>query len=306
MVVVAKAKRFIRRYILKRPVMQDVSLKKREKLLKEWFLQRRGRMFDLENPTTFTEKLQWMKLYYKHPNLLRCVDKYEFKEYVAEKLGEGYTAPLIQVWDCPEAVSIRDIPEEKFVIKSTLQSDGKFICLVTDKSKIDINEVEKEIKDKWFDRRRLLTNSFCSAYYGAKPRVIVEAFVEEFANCANDYKLFCFHGEPAFFYVAEDHFKDGENSEIYPITFFDLQWNRMDVKYGEHNINEKAARPYHAEEMIALARKLSADFPFVRVDFFDTPDKLYLAELTFYPGGGATPYYPESFDEKMGSMLNLP
>jgi len=195
---------------------------------------------------------------------------------------------------------------EKFVIKSTLQSDGKFICLVTDKSKIDINEVEKEIKDKWFDKRRLLTNSFCSAYYGAKPRVIVEAFVEEFANCANDYKLFCFHGEPAFFYVAEDHFKDGENSEIYPITFFDLQWNRMDVKYGAHSINEQAARPYHAEEMIALARKLSADFPFVRVDFFDTPDKLYLAELTFYPGGGATPYYPESFDEKMGSMLNLP
>jgi len=115
MVVVAKAKRFIRTYILKRPVMQDVSLKKREKLLKEWFLQRRGRMLDLENPTTFTEKLQWMKLYYKHPNLLRCVDKYEFKEYVAEKLGEGYTAPLIQVWDCPEAVSIKDIPEKSLL-----------------------------------------------------------------------------------------------------------------------------------------------------------------------------------------------
>lgn len=304
--VIQKAKSFVRKYILPLPEKKDIPLKKREKMLIKWYQDTRGKTLDLKNPVTFTEKLQWMKLYYRHPDLTRCVDKYTFKQYIKEKLGDGYTAPLIQVWNSPDEVSIRDVPAQKFVLKSTLQSDGKFIVLVTDKDALDIDAVENEIKTHWFDTRQLLTNSFCSAYYGAKPRVIVEAYVEEFAGCANDYKLFCFHGKPAFFYVAEDHFKNGENTEVYPITFYDLDWNVMDVRYGKHTTNPHVARPYHMEEMIRIAKKLSSEFAFVRVDFFDTPDKLYLAELTFYPGGGATPYYPESFDEKMGSMLNLP
>lgn len=303
---IKKAKRFISKKIFPRPEKQKMSVRKRARLIKNFYKNEMGKDLDLKNPETFTQKLQWMKLYYKHPDLRRCVDKYEFKQYIKEKLGDGYTAPLIQVWNSPEEVSIRDIPASKFVLKSTLQSDGKFIILVKDKAELDIDKVEKEIKTNWFDTRKLLTNSFCSAYYGAKPRVIVEEFVEEFANCANDYKLFCFHGKPAFFYVAEDHFKNGENSSVYPIAFLDLDWNVMDVSYGAHTTNPHVGKAYHLQEMIQIAEKLSKDFIFVRVDFFDTEDKLYLAEMTFYPGGGATAYQPESFDKKMGDMLQLP
>ena len=286
--------------------MQNIPVRKRAVMLKKFYEKRRGSKLDLDNVKTFTEKMQWMKLYYSHPDLQRCVDKYLFKQYVLEKLGDGYTAPLIQVWNHPDEVSIRDIPADKFVLKSNLQGDGNFVILVQNKSKIDVEKIEKEIKNNWFDSKKLLTNSFCSAYYGAKPRVIVEEFVEEFANCANDYKLFCFHGKPTFFYVAEDHFKNGENADSYPITFFDLDWRVMDVSYGNHTTNPSAAKPSHIEQMIEFAEKLSQEFPFVRVDFFDTADKLYLAELTFYPGGGLTPYYPESFDQQMGDMLHLP
>lgn len=303
--LVGKAKGFVRKYILPRPEMQYIPLKKREIMLKKFYEAKMGEKLDLNHVKTFTEKLQWMKLYYSDPNLRRCVDKYDFKQYVEEKLGEGYTARLIQVWNSPDEVSVANIPARKFVLKSTLQSDGNMIILVKDKSEVDIERVEQEIKNNWFDSRKLLTNSFCSAYYGAKPRVIVEEFVEEFANCANDYKLFCFHGKPEFFYVAEDHFKNGENSITYPITFFDLDWRVMDVTYGNHVTNANVARPYHMDEMVQIAKKLSQEFPFVRVDFFDTENKLYLAELTFYPGGGVTPYYPESFNRKMGDMLHL-
>lgn len=301
--VINRAKRVIGKYL---PEKQNVPLKIRELMLKRFYKKIRKNKLDLKNPNTFTEKLQWMKLYYSHPDLQRCVDKFTFKYYVKEKLGDGYTAPLVRVWSTPEEVSIRDIPVNKFVLKSTLQSDGNFIILVKDKAELDIEKVEAEIKANWFDTRKLLTNSFCSAYYGAKPRVIVEEYVEEFANCANDYKLFCFHGQPAFFYVAEDHFKNGENSKVYPITFYDLEWNMMDVSYGAHAINPNVAKPNHMQEMIQLAQKLSEDFIFVRVDFFDTKDKLYLAELTFYPGGGMTEYHPETFDKQMGDMLHLP
>ena len=193
--VINWAKRVIGKYL---PEKQDVPLKIRELMLKRFYKKIRKNKLDLKNPDNFTEKLQWMKLYYSHPDLQRCVDKYTFKQYVKEKLGDGYTASILKVWSSPEEVSIRDVPANKFVLKSTLQSDGNFIILVKDKQSLDIEKVEAEIKANWFDTRKLLTNSFCSAYYGAKPRVIVEEYVEEFANCANDYKLFCFHGKPTF------------------------------------------------------------------------------------------------------------
>jgi len=288
------------------PELQYVSSEKRTKMLKKFYRIKMGKELNLDDPRTFTEKLQWIKLFYDHPDMRRCVDKIEFKNYVKEKIGEGYTAPIISIWNSPEEVSIKNVNANKFVIKSTLQSDGIFIELVPDVNKIDVSRIEKEIKEKWFDTKLLLTNSYCRAYYGAKPRVVVEEFIEEFAGAANDYKLFCFHGEPAFFYVAEDHFKNGENSIVYPISFYDLDWNPMDVQYGKHSTNPNIARPQHVEEMIHLSKVLSEPFPFVRVDFFDTDEKLYLAELTFYPGGGVTPYYPESFNYKMGEMLHLP
>ncbi len=293
------------RTVLPAPELQNTSIEYRKRKLKKFYKSRMGSDLNLETPKLFTEKLQWIKLFYAHPDMKRCVDKIDFKDYVKEKIGDGYTARIITVWNSPEEVSIKSIKAKKFVIKSTLQSDGIFIVPVTSIDQLDISALEKEIKEKWFDTRLLLTNSYCSAYYGAKPRVVIEEFIEEFANAANDYKLFCFHGQPAFFYVAEDHFKNGENQNVYPITFFDLNWKPMDVKYGNHTINPDVKKPVHFDQMIELAKKLAEPFPFVRVDFFDTNEKLYLAELTFYPGGGVTPYHPESFNRKMGSMLKL-
>ena len=302
--IVSKLKSAVRN-VIPAPELQYTSIEYRKKKLKKFYKLRMGNDLNLDNPKLFNEKMQWYKLYYTHPDMKRCVDKIDFKDYVRELIGEGCTAKIIAIWNSPDEVSIKDIKAKKYVIKSTLQSDGNFIYLVTDADSLDIPSIEQEIKNKWFDTRLLLTNSYCSAYYGAKPRVVIEEFIEEFANAANDYKLFCFNGKPAFFYVAEDHFKNGENQNVYPITFFDLEWNPMEVHYGEHTVNPDVKKPVHFEEMIELAKKLSEPFPFVRVDFFDTPNKLYLAELTFYPGGGLVEYSPSSFNKKMGDMLDL-
>ena len=295
-------KQIMQRFFPK-PELSEIPVGKRARMLKKFYKIRMGPELNLNDPKSFTEKLQWIKLYYHHPDMQRCVDKFLFKNYVSEKIGAGYTAPVIKVWNRPEEVDLLSIKERKYVLKSTLQSDGIFIIPVLDANKIDVNTIENEIKTKWFNTRNLLTNSYCSAYYGAKPRVIVEQFIEEFNGAANDYKIFCFHGDPAFFYVAEDHFKNGENSLVYPITFYDLDWKPMDIQYGKHTTNPNIPEPKHKNEMIELAKKLSEPFPFVRVDFFDTKEKIYVAELTFYPGGGITPYHPESFNQKMGEMI---
>lgn len=297
-------KNVVKKYLIPTEINKMPMAMRRERLIK-FYEDKTGKKIDLDNPTLFTEKIQWMKLYYKNPDMSRCVDKIEFKKFIRERLGEGYTAELIDIWNSPREVDLKKLPE-KFVIKSNCQSDGKDIYIVKNKAHLDIEAVEKDIKEHWFDAKRTLCNSFCRAYYEVKPKVLIEEYIEEFDGKVNDYKLFCFQGVPKFFYVAEDHFKNGENVDDYPITFFDLNWNAMDVKYGKHERNVKVKKPKHLVEMIDNAKKLSKGFPFVRVDFFDTEEQLYLAELTFYPGGGMTPYYPEAFDREMGEWLGIP
>ncbi|GEM_PF-5923593 len=131
------------------------------------------------------------------------------------------------------------------------------------------------------------------------PRVLAEEFVTSVGNQLYDYKIFCFNGEPFCFYTAIDHFK----SVVSKISFYDMDWNMLPVKYGDHE-NAKIDPPFHKQEMIETAKKLSKDFPFVRVDFFETEEKLYMAELTFYPGGGFYPYHSESLMKRWGSTLS--
>lgn len=260
-----------------------------------------GYEFDIYNPVLFTEKLQWYKIFYENENLTNIVDKYLFKQYIKEHLGDGYTIPLYGAW-----TSIADLERdwnnlpETFCLKSTLQSDGNFIKIIHKKSDVDFKELKGELK-QWLKVKNTLINSYCRAYYNAVPRIIAEEFVVQINDQLYDYKFFCFSGKPTYAYVAKDHFE----SDDYSITFFDLDWNKLDVKYGVHT-NDDAQKPYHYEEMLEISKKLSKDFPFVRVDFFDTKDKLYLAELTFYPGGGLTPYEPVSFNRLMGDMFVLP
>lgn len=260
-----------------------------------------GYRFDLENPKTFTEKIIWYKVYYDNPVLTGIVDKYRFKKYIRKKLGKGYTLPMYGAWKSVRALrrAWRKLPKE-FMLKSNLQSDGRYIKHIEDKDAVDLEALLKEVGG-WLVVRHTLIHSYCRAYYGATPRIIAEEYAENVAGQLYDYKVFCFRGVPHCIYVASNHFSD----DFYPITFYDMQWNRMDVRYGEHR-TEEVPPPPHLQQMIELAAKLSVDFPFVRVDFFDTPEKLYLAEMTFYPGGGQVLYNPPSFNQDMGDLFVLP
>ncbi len=285
------------------PNKNKCSLEKLEKSLAKKYEVIMGHPLDLSSPTKFTEKIQWYKLYYNHPELARCVDKVEFKNYVKENLGdEGYTARLLDVWTSPEQVSFDKLPNS-FVVKSNAQSDGNYIAIIKDKKNADLDALEKEIKNNWFNPMNLLINSFCRAYYNVKPKVFVEEYLEQFAGQLVDYKLFCFNGRPEFFYAASEHFINGKKTDSSLISLYSLDWNRIDVYYGSHQPFYDAPCPKHKEEMLDIAQKLSAKFPFVRVDFFDTDEKLYLAELTFYPGGGFIKFEPPTFNEKLGSYF---
>lgn len=263
------------------------------------YKQKQGYTFDINNPRTFTEKVQWYKTRFIRPDLVRYVDKYLFKELIAEKLGGGKTIPMYASWTTVKDMrnSWASLPE-KFCLKSNLQSDGNFIKII-EKSKTNLNDLCKETEE-WLKPKNLLIHSFCTAYYKAVPRIIAEEYMANFEDQLYDYKFFCFDGKPFCVYVAQDHFgKDGSH-----ISFYDMEWKKMDVKYGKHIVGN-APKPKHFDEMVEIAKKLSEGFPFIRVDFFDTDEKLFMAELTFYPGGGFAPYHPVSFNEEMGKIFDL-
>lgn len=262
---------------------------------------RHGYRFDIYNPITFTEKINWYKIFYDNGYLEKVVDKACFKDYIKDRLGEGYTIPMYNVYsNTKELMDDWDNLPEEFVLKSTVQSDGKFIKVIHHKSEVNIAELKSEVK-KWFNPYNTLINSYCRAYYRAKPRVLAEQYMSQFDDQLYDYKFFCFNGKIECVYVANDHFIEKD----YPITFYDINWNKLEVKYGNHKTGD-APKPKHWEEMKEIAEKLSLGYPFIRVDFFDTEERLYMAELTFYPGGGMTPYYPIAFNKKLGDLFVLP
>ncbi len=275
-----------------------------EKFIKgvmECYERHMGYTFDLNNPVLFTEKLQWYKIFYKRDDFGSVTDKHLFKSYVEERLGKGYTIPYYKVWsDLDELEKDWNSLPEEFVLKSNLQANGMYIKFIHNKATVDFKELRTELK-RWLKPWNTLLNSWDWHFYNSTPKILAEAYMANFKDQLFDYKFFCFDGEPYCVYVAQDHFgKDGSH-----ISFYDLDWNKLDVKYGKHIVGD-AEKPKHFDEMVRISRKLSKGFPFIRVDFFDTDEQLFIAEMTFAPGGGATPYHPESFNKLLGDKFILP
>ncbi|MBO4556688.1 MAG: hypothetical protein J5706_08000 [Elusimicrobiales bacterium] len=293
--ILGEIRRSFRKTINKWPVEKQAAK------AMEFYKQFQGYAFDWNNPVMFTEKLAWYKIFYDRPDFPDVVDKYLFKDYIKNKIGGGFTIPLIGVWEnVKDLRSSWDSLPKEFVLKSTLQSDGKHIKVIKDKTKENLNAICDEVR-QWLKPYNTLINSLCRAYHRATPRVIAEKYESQIEGQLFDYKVFCFDGKPYCFYVATDHFP----GQLSKISFYDLDWNRLDVRYGEHP-NCDVQKPAHFSKILELSKKLSEGFPFVRVDFFDTGDKLYVAELTLYPGGNRTPYHPQSFNKQLGDMFILP
>lgn len=264
---------------------------------------------NFENPVLFTEKIQWYTFNYRNPLCPFIVDKVTFKQYVSQRLGDGLTIPLIGSWKTIEdfeiAWKIENILPKEFCLKSNLQSDGRCIKIIHDKDSVNFEELRAEVAE-WLKPENTNINSLARNFYESTPQILAENYMSNFDDQLYDYKFFCFNGEPFCMYVATEHFDSNGNKDFYPIMFYDRDWKKMDVRYGNHPNDTDVPKPQHYNEMIQYAKILSKDFPFVRVDFFDTEEHLYLAELTFNPGGGFTPYYPIEFNRLMGDMFILP
>ena len=237
-----------------------------------------GQKPNLQNPQTFNEKLQWLKLYNRKPEYTMMVDKYKVREYIAQELGEEYLIPLLGVWDDPDEIDFDALPDQ-FVLKCNHNS-GLGMCICKDKSKLDIPKVKAELR-KGLKQDYYLTGREWP-YKDVPRKIIAEKYMVDASNCGEltDYKFFCFNGVPKFMYISND------NSENATTDFFDMEFNRLDMRMKDPNSNVIPPKPYLFNEMKAIAEKLSQGIPFVRVDLYVIGGSIYFGELTFFHNAG--------------------
>lgn len=254
---------------------------------------------NIDIPETFNEKLQWLKLYDRNPEYTVMVDKYLARKYIAEQIGEEYLIPLIGVWDSPNEIDFEALPD-RFAVKCNHNS-GLGMCICTDKTKLDVNEVRKEL-EKGLNQNYYLTGREWP-YKDVPRKVIAEQFLESDPGGLTDYKIHCFNGVPKFILVCCDRFSQSGLTE----DFYTVEWEHMKIKRPDiPNAVNPILKPENLDEMLKLAEKLSENIPFIRIDFYSVNGKVYFSELTFYPASGFEGFEPSEWDKTFGEWLTLP
>lgn len=257
-----------------------------------------GRWCSLKNPQRWTEKLQLYKMYYRNPVLHQCVDKYEVRKYVESKGCADNLVKLYGVWDHASEIDFSKLPAS-FVLKTTNGGGGEDVVLVRDKDKTDLVE-----KVRFLDAKRVkeVNGGREWAYTGIKkPRIIAEELLVNTENPeagVEDFKILCFNGQPWYIIVDKDRYIDHKRN------FYTTSWERVSVTTDHEQFETPYPKPKNFEEMMEVARKLSADFPFVRVDLYNIDGKIYFGELTFYPWTGYVQFTPDEFDFTLGKLMD--
>lgn len=252
---------------------------------------------NIDNPTTFNEKLQWLKLYDRHPEYTQMVDKIEAKKYVADKIGEKYIIKTLGYWNSVEDIDWDSLPN-RFVIKSTNDSGGVVVC--KNKDLLDISDAK--IKLSKLGGRDYSKVSKEYPYRNVPHRFIAEEYKEDESGYElKDYKIFCSYGKPNFLFVATGRQKNDTRFD-----FYDIDFNHLPVLNGHPNADSWPIKPDNYEEMLNVAAKLSENIPHVRVDLYNINGKIYFGELTFFHWGGMVPFEPLEWDYTFGDFISLP
>ena len=267
-----------------------------ENYLKMIYKAKFDKKLDLNNPKTFNEKLQWLKLNDRKDIYTTMVDKYECSEYVKKIIGEEYIIPIIGIYDSINEIDFNSLPNQ-FVMKCTHDSGGIVIC--KDKTKLDINEARKKIE-------KCLKRDYYKygrewPYKNVKPRIIIEKYmVDESKKELKDYKIFCFNGKPELIMV------DSGRYENHIRNVYDVYWNKIDININFPSSSDFVVKkPDCLEKMLELSKILSKNIPFIRTDFYIINEKIYFGELTFFPGSGLQIITPEIWQRKLGNLIDL-
>ena len=265
--------------------------------LKAWYETRTGEYLNIENPRTFNEKIQWLKLYDSTPIKTKLADKYLVREWVKEKIGEKYLIPLLGVYDRFDDINFDQLPNQ-FVIKCNHGSGYNIV--VQDKSQLDLAAAKLKV-DRWMSENFALRYGFELHYRDIKPKILIEKYMDDNTGDLRDYKYTCFNGTPEFIWIDSDRHTEHKRN------LYDLSWKQLPYKVNtKYDTFPSPPKPDCLEEMTKLAGILSQGFPYVRVDFYIINGRIYFGEMTFTSSSGTEDFYPKSFEKMISEKLVLP
>jgi len=255
-----------------------------------------GKKLNIKDPETFNEKLQWLKLYNRNPLFTEMVDKYAVRSFISEKIGEKHLIPLIGAWDRADEIDFDTLPQQ-FVLKCNHDSGSVVIC--KNKDALDVDAVVKKLNKKL--SRDMFYWSREWPYKNIKRKVICEEYMQDQSfDVLNVFKILNFNnGEQIIQVIQNDKTRDES------IDYFDSQWTRLDMRQNFPNSKVPLKKPETLETMLALAKKLSEGFPFLRTDFYEINGQVYFSEFTFFSDAGMCKFTPSDWDMELGNRMDI-
>ena len=277
--------------------LESLPEEKYNDLIEKEYLKVFGNILDWNNLRTYTEKMQWEKIYDKNPIKTTLTDKYAVREWVEGKIGKDYLIPLIGVWDSFDNIDFDLLPKQ-FVLKTNHGTGTNLI--VKDKYKINMRRA-KRMFDDWMKTDYAFTNSLQLHYRDIKRKIIAEKYLETNLGELQDYKFLCFDGKPCFYWVDLGRYSKHTR------TVFDMNWKLQPWTQASYGIaNYDIPMPKNFDMMIDIANILSKGFSHVRVDLYNIDGKIYFGEMTFTNGSGLDPIIPKEYDKVLGDYWKLP
>lgn len=262
-----------------------------------------GRTLDLKNPKTLADKVSYIELHKQSPLAAECTDKYEVRAYVEKKGLSDILVPIVGgPWEHVVDVKLDEMPE-RYVLKAT--HGCKMNYIVEDKNSLDKDACRKEMQ-RWLDTTYGVY-SMEPHYTNIPHRIYVEEFLD-FQKDLIDYKIHCLNGVPTFFLVTSERQSNGDKAMCAKLDIYDMEWMPVQaLKLSGKEIpgDGKIPRPRCLEQMVEVAKKLSEDFKFVRVDLYELNGKVYFGELTFSPAACVFGNFTDEFNEEMGKLLQI-
>ncbi len=254
-----------------------------------------GYELDWKNPKTFNEKLQWLKLHDRNPRYTELVDKVKAKHIVSDMIGSEHIIPTIRVYNTPDEINAAELPEQ-FVLKCNHDSGSFEICQC--KNAFDVDAAKKRLGEKL--QQNFYWNAREWAYKNVDRKIFAEEFVKDLSqDDLVTYKFYCFDGEPKLALATVKNEDFWEN-------YYDLSFNLLKFSHGSKNSPTPLNKPAKFDEMIDIARVLSRGIPHVRIDLYESSDRVLFSEFTFYDWAGFNTFDPAEWDMTLGHWLNLP
>ena len=262
-----------------------------------WNFKRKEEHLDIDDPLSFSQKIQWLKYYDSTILKSHLTDKWLAKEYVKRLLGEKYIIKTLGIYKSFDDINFSKLPKQ-FVIKSTHGSSQ--IYIVKNKALINKKELKEKINN-WLEMDYANKTGFELHYHNIYPRIIIEEYLQDASGDLNDYKVMCVNGKAELIWVDTERYTDHKRN------FYTLSWKPMNVKLTFEKKSQEIPKPKKLNELILCAEKLAKPFALARCDFYILKDgNIKFGEITFTSGSGLEKFNPLSFDYELGKKIILP